>query len=175
MTGWIRPVIVMLVVAGLTLVGGVLAMPAVIMNVAIDRARQIGFNQMSHRALATPENQPIVRPSPDLAYSSCPYDLSTGPVVFEVHPLADRYQSLSIFDAKTDVIFVRNDAHAGGKPYKIVLALKDQPVPAGVEVVRTDYPRGIALIRLLLTNPTELPQLAAARAKSTCAAVAGKG
>lgn len=175
MTRWIRPVIVMLMVAALTLVGGVLAMPTVIMNVAIDRASQIAVNRMEHRALATPENQPIVRPSPDLAYSSCPYDVSAGPVVFEVHPLADRYQSLSIFDAKTDVIFVRNDVQAGGKPYRIVLALKDQPVPAGVEVVRTDYPRGIGLIRLLLTNPAELPQVAAERAKSTCAALARKG
>lgn len=171
MNGWFRPILLMLLVAALTLVGGVLAMPSAIMNVAIDRLSLGGVNRMSHGKLATPENQPVVRPSPDLAYSSCPFDLSAGPVAVDVHPLAGRYQSLSVFDAQTDVIFVRNDVQAGGKPYQVVLAMPGQGVPAGSEVVRTSYPRGIALIRLLLTNPAELSGLAAERAKSTCSAL----
>jgi uncharacterized membrane protein len=158
----------MVVVALLVAIAGVLALPGTLMNVAIDRLSAGGVNQMSHGNLATPENQPVVRPSPDLAYSACPYDLSAGPVMVMVHPIAGRYQSLSIFDAETDVIFVRNDVQAGGKPYGLVLALEGQKVPDRVEVVRTAYPKGIALIRLLLTNPAELPSLLPERAKSTC-------
>jgi uncharacterized membrane protein len=83
------------------------------MNVAIDRLGQGGINRMSYGNLASPARQPVVRPSPDLAYSSCPYDLSNGPIAIDVAPVPGRYTSLSIFDAATDVIFVRNDVEAG--------------------------------------------------------------
>jgi uncharacterized membrane protein len=171
MKHWNKPMIAGLLAAVLTFAGGIYAMPQMIMNVAIDRLSLVGINTMHHANLSSPKNQPVVRPSPDLAYSSCPYDLSAGPVVVEVHPLANRYQSLSIFDAKTDVIFVRNDVQAAGKPYRIALALPEQQVPSGIEVVRTEYSRGIALIRLLLVNPAELPTVADERAKSFCKAL----
>lgn len=127
-----------------------------------------GVNVMRYGALPTPENQPIVRPSPDLVYSTCPYDLSDGPVVVSVTPVPGRYSSLSIFDARTDVVFVRNDQQAKGKPFRIVLAREGQAVPKGIEVVRVDYDRGIALIRLLLNSPAEFTALAPVRRQSSC-------
>lgn len=127
-----------------------------------------GTNVMRHGALATPENQPIVRPSPDLAYSSCPYDLSDGPVEVSVTPVPGRYSSLSIFDARTDVVFVRNDRQAKEAPYKVVIARDGQRVPTGAEVVRVQYDRGIALVRLLLNDPAEIKALDGVRRQSTC-------
>lgn len=160
---------------GATLIGylgGQVLIPRVIMAIATKGiAARTGINTMAHGKLATPENQPIVRPSPDLAYSTCAFDLSQGPVRINVVPVAGRYSSLSIFDARTDVAFVRNDIQAGGKPYSITLARDGQSVPAGSETVRLKYDRGIALIRLLLANPAEIGALDGVRQQSGCAVV----
>jgi uncharacterized membrane protein len=171
MRGWLGPILFGLIVAAATAWAAILYLPYGLMNVAMDRLGQRGINRMSYGNLATPARQPVVRPSPDLAYSSCPYDLSSGPVAIDVAPVPGRYNSLSIFDAATDVILVRNDVEAGGKPYRIIVARDGQSVPAGADVVRTDHDRGIALIRLLLREPQEITGLDALRRQSSCATV----
>jgi uncharacterized membrane protein len=171
MRNWLGPLAFGLLVAVATGYAAIAAIPYGLMNVAVDRLGQGGINRMAYGNLATPERQPVVRPSPDLAYSTCPYDLSAGPLAVDVTPVPGRYSSLSIFDAATDVIFVRNDVEAGGKPYRIILARGGQAVPKGAEVVRTNHDRGIALIRLLLKDPAEIGALDAARRQSSCATV----
>lgn len=171
MRRWLGPVLFGLVVAAATAWGAIAYAPYGLMTIAMERLGQGGVNSMSYGNLATPERQPVVRPSPDLAYSSCPYDLSAGPLAIDVAPVSGRYSSLSLFDAATDVIFVRNDVEAGGKPYRIIVARDGQAVPAGAEVVRTGHDRGIALIRLLLKDPSEIGGLEAARRESSCAPV----
>ncbi|WP_260583325.1 DUF1254 domain-containing protein [Sphingopyxis sp. PET50] len=171
MRQWLGPILFGLLVATAAAWSAILYIPYGLMTVAMDRLGQGGINKMSYGDLATPERQPVVRPSPDLAYSSCPYDLSGGPVAIDVTPVPGRYNSLSIFDAATDVIFVRNDVEAGGRPWRVVVAREGQAVPAGAEVVRTNHDRGIALIRLLLKDPAEIGGLDAARRQSSCAPV----
>lgn len=171
MRRWLGPILFGLIVAAAAAWAAILYIPHGLMNVAMERLGQGGTNSMSHGNLATPERQPVVRPSPDLAYSSCPYDLSKGPVAIDVTPVPGRYSSLSLFDAATDVIFVRNDVEAGGKPYRIIVAREGQAVPASVETVRTNHDRGIALIRLLLKDPTEISALDTVRHQSSCRTV----
>lgn len=171
MRSWIGPIALGLVAAAVTAGAAIHAIPYGLMAVAIDRLGQDGVNRMSYGNLANPVRQPVVRPSPDLAYSACPYVLSAGPVAIDVAPVPGRYSSLSIFDAATDVIFVRNDAEAGGKPYRIIVARAGQAVPAGAEVVRAGHDRGLALIRLLLQDPSEIGALDAVRRQSSCAVV----
>jgi len=51
----------------------------------------------------TPESQSIVRPSPDLAYSACLFDLEQAPDGLEITMAAyDGYSSLSFFDRQTN-------------------------------------------------------------------------
>lgn len=170
MRNWIGPVLFGLIAAAAAAYAAIGGISYGLMHVAIDRFARIGgLNHMAHGNLATPERQPVVRPSPDLAYSACPYDLSAGPLAIDVVPVPGRYSSLSIFDAATDVIFVRNDVEAGGKPYRIIVAREGQAVPAGTEVVRTRHDGGIALIRLLLKEPAEIGAFDAARRLSSCA------
>ncbi|MBO9697430.1 MAG: DUF1254 domain-containing protein [Sphingopyxis sp.] len=171
MRRWLGPTLLGLLVAAATAWAAIAHIPYALMNVAMDRLGQGGINTMSYGNLATPERQPVVRPSPDLAYSSCPYDLSKGPVAIDVTPVPGRYSSLSIFDAATDVIFVRNDVEAAGKPYRIIVAREGQAVPAGAEIVRANHDRGIALIRLLLKDPTEISALDGVRRQSSCRTV----
>ncbi|MBK6414893.1 DUF1254 domain-containing protein [Sphingopyxis sp.] len=171
MRNWLGPLAFGLILAAATAWVAIGAIPYGLMNVAMERLGQAGVNTMSYGNLANPNRQPVVRPSPDLAYSSCPYDLSVGPLAIDVTPVPGRYSSLSIFDAATDVIFVRNDVEAVGKPFRIVLAREGQAVPAGAEVVRANHDRGIALIRLLLKDPKEIGGLDAVRRQSSCATV----
>ncbi|MFM7027555.1 MAG: DUF1254 domain-containing protein [Chakrabartia sp.] len=174
MKRWIGPFIAALLAGLVGWQAGLALSTYGLMRAAIWRiAGEDGLNTMRYGDLPTPQNQSIVRPSPDLAYSSCPYDLSKGPLLISVTPVAGRYSSLSIFDARTDVVFVRNDLQAGGKPFEIVLARPGQAVPAGKEVVRVDHDMGIALIRLLLNAPSEITSLDGVRRQSTCRPLAG--
>lgn len=171
MRSWVGPILLGLLVAAATAWAAIAFIPYGLMTVAMDRLGQGGVNKMSYGNLATPERQPVVRPSPDLAYSSCPYDLSAGPLAIDIVPVPGRYSSLSIFDAATDVIFVRNDVQARGKPFRIIVAREGQAVPAGAEIVRTNHDKGIALVRLLLKDPAEIGALGKVRRQSSCRTV----
>jgi uncharacterized membrane protein len=172
MKQWIGPAALALIAATGGYYGGLALSTYGLMEAAVRRiAGDTGLNAMRYGELPTPENQPVVRPSPDLAYSSCPYDLSKGPVLISIKPAPGRYSSLSVFDARTDVVFVRNDMDAGGKPFQIALARRGQKVPAGVETVRVDYDRGIALVRLLLKTPSDIKDLDGVRRQSTCKSI----
>ena len=168
MRSWLGPLTFGLIVAAATAYAAISATPYGLMSVAMERLGQGGVNRMSYANLATAAYQPVVRPSPDLAYSSCSYDLSEGPISIDVTPVEGRYSSLSIFDAATDVIFVRNDVEAGGKPFRIVVARAGQAVPKGAEIVRTNHDHGTALIRLLLKDPAEIGALDTVRRQSSC-------
>lgn len=170
MTRWLVPLLVFIA----SIIGAWHATLAIttfgLMEGAVRKiSARAGLNTMFYGPLVTPANQTIVRPSPDLAYSSCPFDLSVGPLLITYVPVAGRYSSLSVFDARTDVAFVRNDAQAGGRPVKVVVARAGQKVPAGFETVRVNYNRGVALVRLLLITPGEIAQLDAVRRQSSCA------
>jgi len=84
-----------LVVAALVHVAFMFIYPNVIMGVAIKRLSREGTaeNVWLHSPRMTEDVRVIVRPSPDLAYSSCVYNLSEGPVAFRVAPWGD-YMSL---------------------------------------------------------------------------------
>ncbi|MCU0729638.1 MAG: DUF1254 domain-containing protein [Sphingopyxis sp.] len=104
--------------------------PYVLMDRAIDRIAQRGpMNSFTHAPPVNAAAQAIVRPSPDLLYSSCPFDLSAGPLLVTAVPVPGRYSSISIFDARTDVAFVRNDEQMAGRPMQVVLAMAGQRTP----------------------------------------------
>ena len=128
-------------------------------------------NMMTAAPLATDKARMIVRPSPDLAYSSCPFDLSKGPVLVDVAPVPAPYWSLSVFDGRTDVAYVRNNTDAENKPIRIAIAQTGQPVPDGMTAVRVKGASGIALIRILVQDRARFPAIDAARKASSCKAL----
>jgi uncharacterized membrane protein len=83
-------------------------------------------------------------------------------------PVPGRYWSVSIFDARTDVAAVRSDRDTQGGPARLALMKMGQKAPAGYEPVLLGYDQGLALIRILLANPSEFPVVDAIRRKSTC-------
>ena len=169
MRRWIFPILA----SGLVALGAyqatLLATPYALMYAALQKIGGAGpVNRFAFSQMATADNQPIVRPSPDLSYSTCVFDLSKGPVLVDVMPVPGRYWSVSIFDARTDVAAVRSDRDTQGGPARLALMKMEQKAPVGYQPVLLGYDRGLALIRILLTNPSEFPVVDAIRRKSTC-------
>jgi uncharacterized membrane protein len=168
---WILPATIGAMFAALAWYGTLVATPFVLMSTAMDRiGRGAPVNQFGFGKLATADNQPIVRPSPDLVYSSCVFDVSDGPVLIDVPAVPDSYWSVSIFDARTDVAKVISVRENGGNPARIVLHHEDmqlEMVP-DYEPVALKYTKGIALIRILLKDAAQYAAVDAIRRKSTC-------
>lgn len=170
----LAPLLVVAVVA----VGGyyatLAATPFALMRLAEAKmAKTAPVNHFTHTPPVRAEQQFVVRPSPDLLYSICPFDLSAGPLEITAVPVPGRYSSISIFDAHTDVAFVRNDEQMAGQPMRVVLAAEGQKAPAGVETVRVRYPTGIVLQRVLLADPSEAAAVDPIRSKAQCRSLAG--
>ncbi len=173
MRRWLFPLLFGLAVAVFAWQASLVAAPRVIMAVAVKRLAEAGgLNRMLHAPLPTSGRRTIVRPSPDLAYSSCPFDLSKGPLQVEVAPVPAPYWSLSVFDHRTDVAFVRNSRDAKGGAIRVMLARPGQTVPAGIEAVRLDGDRGVALVRILVEDRARFASLDRVRRASFCKAAA---
>lgn len=168
MRSWLFPAAFGLALAALFYHLALVATPGVLMGAAMAKLDRAGVNRFTHGPLATDRSRIIVRPSPDLAYSSCPFDLSDGPVLVEVAPAPAPYWSLSVFDQRTDTAFVRNNRDSAGKPVRIVLARDGQAVPAGLETLRLEHDRGVALIRILVESRDRFAAIDRARRASRC-------
>lgn len=175
---WLLPIIVGLIAMAVAWQGTLVATPYVLMSAAMKRIGNADGNGRANvfafGPMAAADRQPIVRPSPDLVYSSCVFDLSQGVVLVDVEPVPDRYWSISIFDARTDVAAVRSDRDTGGKPARLALLRKGQKAPQGYEPVELEHDKGIALMRILLSDPSEYAAIDAIRHKSTCQTASAK-
>lgn len=166
---WLFPVLIGVLLAVGAYQVALVNAPRFLMSAAIRRVVAAGrFNAMTHAPLATARSRAVVRPSPDLAYSTCVFDLTPGPVEVAVPSLPAPYWSLSVFDARTDVAFVRNNRDARGRPIRIFIAGQSQPVPRGAPVVRVTGARGIALLRVLVEDRARFAPLDRARRAAGC-------
>lgn len=156
-------------------VGLVLVVPHFLMNVAMNRISQDGklINQFSYGGRTTQNSRNIVRPSPDLAYASCVYDLTAGPLLIEAAPSPDQgYVSISVFTANTDNIAVF-DTRQSPEGIRFVLARAGQKAPPGAKVVIAPSDRGIVLDRRLAPNAELFAAADQARRGNTCAPISG--
>jgi len=144
----------------------------VMMRVLSVAAQRTGFNTMVHTARATARSRFVVRPSPDLFYSSCAYDLSTTPNhALRVHASAmpDTYWSVSAFDARTNNFFVMNDRQARSGSVDIVIIAPGAYVGAAkVPVIVSPTLRGLVLFRTLINSETRLAEIDAGRRRAAC-------
>lgn len=170
---WLLPIAIGLIFAGITYWVTLRQTPKTLMSAAVSRLSKAGVNQFTHAPLANDTSRAIVRPSPDLAYSSCPFDLTAGPLAITVMPLPTQYWSLSVFDSDTDAAFVRNNGETRGQPLRLVVALPGQTVPAGIETVQVKSAKGIALIRALVQDRADFAGIDRARRVASCATVRG--
>jgi uncharacterized membrane protein len=161
-----------LVVALAVHLASVVLLPHVVMSRALDRlTRRADFNTISHGTRPNSDSRAIVRPSPDLLYSTCPYDLSRGPLLVWARVPRGTYWSVSAFDANTNNFFVRNDRQAANGEVHLVLTPPDQdkqPVVKGAIRVSSPTMRGLVLIRTLINDDANLPEIDAERRQARC-------
>lgn len=170
MRGLGKYVWVALVVAALTHFALLYGFPLVLMNTVMERVAHGHPNTWRPAARVTETSRTIVRPSPDLAYSACPYDLSGGPLTVRVAPWGG-YWSLSFYRDNSDNFYVIDDREARGAPVNITLIRQGTQAPAHVQqVVESPSTRGIILIRRLAPTQMEYNAAAEVAKADVCAA-----
>lgn len=113
---------------------------------------------------ATANARTVVRPSPDLLYTACVFDLRRGPLHIST-PVPDSYISVSGFGANSNNFFAVNDRNAvtdaQGRKHLDLLLSRDAttPVPAGARHIVAPSDRGLILFRTLITHEAALPAL----------------
>ena len=170
-TRWLGPLAAGALVAVLAWYATLVAAPFALMRVAMNRLGARGsVNAFSHGPPTRAESQFVVRPSPDLLYSTCVFDRSSGPVLVDVLAIPDHYWSVSVFDARTDVAAVRSDRDTGGAPARLALVAPGAPAPAGYQPVALAHARGIVLIRILVAGEDDYHAVDPLRQMASCRA-----
>ena len=152
------------------------AAPNAIMAIALKRISGDGraVNRWVFGPRTTEASRGVVRPSPDLAYASCVYDLTRAPLRVTAEPSpadpggAGGYLSVAVYAANTDNIFTLGDRQAP-QGIDFVLARPGQAVPPGARVVRSPSARGVVLQRRLAPTAQRFAQVDQARRGDQCA------
>jgi uncharacterized membrane protein len=148
------------------------AFPYALMSAAMTRVSAGHVNQWRPGARVTEASRSIVKPSPDLAYSTCVFDLSQGPVEMRVGPWRS-YWSLSLYQDNTDNFFVVDDREAhDGADIIVLRAGMAAPAHTSAQVVQSPSSRGIALVRRLAPSLDDYNGALQAGRGDICAALA---
>lgn len=162
----VRKLAVLVALAVAANVATVAALPRLINAYVMHRIEQLAGGP--NRALAAPRAdasaRTIVRPSPDLLYTVCVFDLAHGPLRITA-PVQESYVSVSGFAADTSNFFAISDADVaagpdGVKRFDIVVARAGMEIlSAGARVVEAPSERGLILFRSLVTSDAQLARL----------------
>jgi len=146
-------------------------LPRVVMGIATaGMARAAGFNAAVFPPRADATSRAIVRPSPDLLYAGCAFDVRHQALHIRAEVPPDTYWSLSMFAANTDNFFVVNDRQATSGVVDVVLASpgSDVELPPGARLIEAPSWRGIVLTRTLIPSAQRLAELDQARRRFSC-------
>lgn len=169
---WIGWIVATLVLAVIFHLSTVMAIPQLAMKTAHQRILERAgsrVNTLLHSPGVTVDSRDVVKPSPDLLYSLCVYDVSDRPLRITA-PVPDTYWSLSFYQPNTDNFFVLNDRQAKTNPVEIVLVGPKMEVPRGTnaEVVVAPTTKGIFLLRTLIMDEDKLDELIEIQKKAGC-------
>lgn len=145
--------------------------PAIIMSRAMSVMGTKGTNVITHSERATATSRRIVKPSPDLLYSQCVFDVSRRPLKITTAAPTDTYWSVALYAANTDNFFVLNDTGAKGQPATIILMGPGQtvpPQPEGTHVVTAPSAKGVVLFRTLVNDDAREADLDQQRRAAKC-------
>jgi uncharacterized membrane protein len=163
-TGWI---VATLVVAVAVHVGSVCALPHGIMHIAMTRMGAV--NTIHHGGRVDSNSRGVVRPSPDLLYSTCPFDLSKGALRIHAPIPPDTYWSVSGFDDNTNNFFVKNDRQTKDSVVDFLIVQKGtHPITENFDVVVSPTARGLVLFRTLISDEKNFELIDALRRQASC-------
>lgn len=171
-TGWLLGV---LLIAALSHVAVVYAYPRLIMRGAWEAmAEAADPNGLIHAPLPDATSRTVVRPSPDLLYSVCIFDLAAGPWAIGL-AVPETYMSVSLYAMNTDNFFTVNDRQIDRESLRLLIvpgAVDEVPAADGTLVVRSPSERGIALVRFFAGRGDQADNIEAARRTLRCGAAA---
>jgi uncharacterized membrane protein len=133
--------------------------------------KSAGINTIMHAPRATWRSRGVVRPSPDLLYSICVYDLRAagGALRVSTHDMPEIYWSVSAFDADTNNFYALNDRQAKTGAADFILMPQAASAGAGgLPVVAAPTNRGIVLFRTLVDDEARIAGIEAARHNAAC-------
>ncbi|MBI1239047.1 MAG: DUF1254 domain-containing protein [Alphaproteobacteria bacterium] len=143
--------------------------PGRVMATALSRiGADGGVNQMIFPPLPDASSRGVIRPSPDLLYSVCAFDLSGGPVEISVPITKDAYASLALYSDVTDNFFVVNDTQAPFDSIEIVLVSGTERPQTDIPIIKSPSETGLALVRMLATSPEDAAKADAIRRTGSC-------
>ncbi len=143
------------------------ATPGFIMNKVMMKMGPV--NTIHHQGRVTAASRGVVRPSPDLLYSVCPFDLTDGALHVTAKVPPSTYWSVSIFDANTNNFFVKNDKQAKGSvDLMVMLPMTDVKMPSGTQQVLSPSAKGLVLFRTLISDEKSFAAIDAVRRTANC-------
>lgn len=168
----VRFLLAVLLVAATTHVALLYFGPSLIMMRALGRMESLtgGPNAIAHAPRPNAENNTVVRSSPDLLYSVCPYDVGSQKLRILADVPRDTYWSVSFYDINTNNFRVINDGQATAGAVLLVVrnASDTSPTPAGSEVISAPTERGLVLFRTLVSDESRYQEIDAVRRTATC-------
>lgn len=177
MRRWLFRILATLALAAVFHVLTVRAVPTLTMIDLGRKGKDMGriVNVLYHQPRVTADSRVVVRPSPDLLYSVCAYDVSKAPLRISAS-VPDTYWSLSFFASNTDNFFVTNDREVKTNPVDILLVGPGTSYknPGNLQVVASPSTRGVALIRILITDEDTIEELTQIQRQASCRPV-GRG
>lgn len=141
-----------------------------------------GVNVMHHGERPSHTSRGVVRPSPELLYSVCWFDLSHGPIRVTSGAPQGTYWSIAAYRNNTDNFYVINDTMTQGAKADILLYTADQVGgdkaafdarygQLGGVGVESPSQTGLILIRTLINDETRLPEIDGERRQARCGPV----
>ncbi len=157
-----RFVVGVAIVAGLTHLAVMQALPGLVMAKILagftsDPSASEAARRVTRPPVTDASARMVVMPSPDLLYAACRFDVSQKPVRIKGAIGYDRYWSVALYGARTDMFFVTNDTQQQGKPVDLLLVsasgnASPATVPEGARVIIAPTDTGLMLTRLLVGN-----------------------
>jgi uncharacterized membrane protein len=169
---WIKNVCIVLALAGALHVAVVWLIPHAITAVFLRRiAAGAGYNQVVFPPLPD-KSRDVVKPSPDLLYALCVFDLRAGPVRISAKP-SQGYWSLALYARNSDNFFHLNDREVKGDGVELILSdARDD------DALQTRYPDaihlhppssvGLMLARSLVLDGNDMKAVIDARSSTRC-------
>ena len=149
--------------------------PGFVMNKALETLEERGapLHVFTSSPRITPQTQTVVRPSPDLAYALCPYDLKAAENGVRIRAARSKaYGSVSFYDANTNnfATFRLDEPTSQGlqsfhlSPPNAIPAIDD-----ATTAVISPTTRGVILIRRLAPTSEAHAETSALGAADLCA------
>lgn len=125
-------------------------------------------NSIHHGQRPDAHTRTVVRPSPNMLYSICAYDLAAGVLRVTAPVPSGTYWSVSAFDARSNNYVVENDRQVGKRVDFLVAAPNTHPALQGLPVVNSPTLRGVILFRTVINTEARFTQLDQIRHVAQC-------